>query len=116
MLVDVRVDVGRFFVAEGRASRGHVKNVAFPPKKNEDSIKENRVWKIVWKNARSETRGVDANVRLRANFLDRVFAVLRFFLIINTTCEAANRFLKWENRKNRIFGQIRYEIRNQCEI
>ncbi len=28
MLVDVQVDVGRFFVAEGRAGRGRVKNVA----------------------------------------------------------------------------------------
>ena len=30
MLVDVRVDVGRFFVAEGRAGWGQVKHVAFP--------------------------------------------------------------------------------------
>ncbi len=47
--VDLGVDVGRFFVAEGRAGRGRVKNVAFPNifSKIEDSIKENRVWKIV---------------------------------------------------------------------
>jgi hypothetical protein len=49
LLVDVGVDVGRFWVAEGRAGRGQVKNAAFPKlfSKNEDSIKENRVWKIV---------------------------------------------------------------------
>ena len=50
MLVDVRVDVGRFFVAEGRACRGRVKIVAFPNifSRAEDSIKENRVWKFVF--------------------------------------------------------------------
>ena len=49
MLVDVRVYVGRFFVAEGRAGWGRVKHVAFPKlcSKIEDSIKENRVWKIL---------------------------------------------------------------------
>jgi hypothetical protein len=43
------VDIGRFFVAEGRACWGQVKNVAFPKSfsKAEDSNKEHRVWKIV---------------------------------------------------------------------
>ena len=36
------------------------------------------------------------------------------FLIINTTCEAANRFFR--KSENRIVGQIRYEIRKQCKI
>ncbi len=51
MLVDVKVDVGRFFVAEGRACWGRVNNdmlsntfskVVF--QKVENSIKESRVW------------------------------------------------------------------------
>ena len=48
-VVDFGVVVGRFWVAEGRACRGRVKNVAFPQcfPKIERSIKENRVWKIV---------------------------------------------------------------------
>ena len=46
ILVDFRVDVDRFFVAEGRAGWGQEKQVAFPQNKIkiEDSIKENRVW------------------------------------------------------------------------
>ena len=49
ILIDCKVDVGCFFVAEGRAGWGRVKNAAFPNilSKLEDSIKENRVWKIV---------------------------------------------------------------------
>ena len=49
MLVDVRVDVGRFSVAEGRARWGRAKHVAFSKifSNIEDSIKENRVWKSV---------------------------------------------------------------------
>jgi hypothetical protein len=43
MLVDFKVDVGRFFVAEGRAGLGQVKHVAFPFFKIGDSINENRV-------------------------------------------------------------------------
>jgi hypothetical protein len=35
MLVDLKVDVGRFFVAEGRAGLGQVKHVAFPFSKSE---------------------------------------------------------------------------------
>ncbi len=53
MWVDFRVDVGRFFVAEGRACWGQVKKVAFSKiafSKVENTIKENRVWKMctVW--------------------------------------------------------------------
>ncbi len=53
MLVDFRVDVGRFFVAEGRACRGQVKHVAFKNDENacqhiENSITENRVWTNVY--------------------------------------------------------------------
>ena len=50
IVFDFRVDVGRVFFAEGRAGWGQVKNVAFPKlsSKVEDTIKDKRVWKIVF--------------------------------------------------------------------
>ncbi len=52
MLVDFKVGVGRFVVAEGRAGRGQVKNAACSNfSKIENSIKDNRVWKIVLSDA-----------------------------------------------------------------
>ena len=50
ILIDFQVDVGRFFVAEGRACRGQVKNVECPKifSRIEDSIREHRVWKSVY--------------------------------------------------------------------
>jgi hypothetical protein len=50
-VVDGRVGLGLFLVAEGRACWGRVKNAAlqFCYSKIEHSIKDHRVWKIVWK-------------------------------------------------------------------
>ena len=77
-------------------------------KSSESHFREHR---LCGKDARWKTGGKNVNVRLRANFMDRVLAVLRFFNNKYNLRSCVSIFLKSETSQNRVFGQIHYKIR-----